>query len=162
MRSQKSIACHQPNFLPWMGFFAKVAACDIFVLLDDVQFTKGPNKHNWTTRVKILNSNDSIWLSLPVIRTGQGLQKICHLKTDKFNRRWLLKIIKTIDQSYKKTPYYDEIIPDIKKNLFEHKENICDTNFSLIKLITKKLDLKTQFVKSSKLNITATSTDRLI
>ena len=34
------VACHQPNFLPWLGFFAKLARSDRFVLLDDVQFPR--------------------------------------------------------------------------------------------------------------------------
>ena len=38
-RGQK-VAIHQPNYLPWLGYFAKIKKCDIFVFLDDVQFSK--------------------------------------------------------------------------------------------------------------------------
>ena len=51
------IACvHQPNFLPWLGFFAKVAQSDIYVVMDNVQFTK----NCWTNRVKIAGNGEAL------------------------------------------------------------------------------------------------------
>ena len=35
------IAIHQPEHFPYMGFFQKMKAADVFVILDDVQYTKG-------------------------------------------------------------------------------------------------------------------------
>ena len=31
---------HLPYFLPWLGYFSKLAHCDVFVVLDAVHFTK--------------------------------------------------------------------------------------------------------------------------
>ena len=55
--TERIVACHQPNFLPWLGFFAKMAKADVFILLDDVQFTQGHHSQNWTTRVRMVNAN---------------------------------------------------------------------------------------------------------
>ena len=53
------VACHQPNFMPWSGFFAKAAAADVFVLLDDVQFSKG----SYTNRTRMAGGK---WRTVPV------------------------------------------------------------------------------------------------
>jgi WbqC-like protein family len=35
-----TVAIHQPNFLPWLGYFQKIYASDIFIFHDAVEFTK--------------------------------------------------------------------------------------------------------------------------
>lgn len=56
------VAIHQPNFAPWLGFLAKMAQVDAFILLDDVAFTKG----GFTNRVKIAGLSDAEWLTVPI------------------------------------------------------------------------------------------------
>ena len=61
------VAIHQPNYLPWLGYFHKIARADVFVFLDDVQFSKG----SYTNRVRILRDGRAAWLTQPV-RHGLG------------------------------------------------------------------------------------------
>ena len=56
------VCIHQPNFLPWLGFFAKVAQSDLVIFLDDVPYSKG----SFTNRVKILGPKGPEWLTVPV------------------------------------------------------------------------------------------------
>lgn len=156
------VSCHQPNFLPWLGFFAKVARSDIFILLDDVQFTQGHNKHNWTTRVRIATSNGPIWLSVPVTRSGMGLQKILDIRTPEDDRRWLIKMIKTIKESYLKMPFFSEIFPRIEGILSSHKSSLCETNILLIEELARVLNLRARIVRSSTIDVRSTSTNRLV
>ena len=78
----------------------------MFFRLDDVQFTQGANKHNWTSRVRIGTANGPRWLSLPVRRSGIGRQLIVDLHTDD-TLRWLPKMLGTLESSYGKAPYAD-------------------------------------------------------
>lgn len=55
------VAIHQPNFLPWLGFFAKAAQADVLVLLDDVPFSRG----SYTNRVRVMGPNGPAWLTVP-------------------------------------------------------------------------------------------------
>ena len=50
----KVVAVHQPTFLPWLGWWDKLARADVLVLLDDVQFPKKGG--TWMNRVRMLVS----------------------------------------------------------------------------------------------------------
>jgi hypothetical protein len=156
-----TVACHQPNFLPWLGFFAKIARSDVFFLLDDVQFTQGANRHNWTSRVRIGTANGPIWLSLPVRRSGEGRQLILDLKTDD-QSRWLPKLLKTLNESYRSTPHWSECLPPIVDVLTRHQGSVCETNVELIRVICRMLDLHTTIIRSSEQPVRGVATERLI
>jgi len=156
------VACHQPNFLPWLGFFAKMARADVLVLLDDVQFTQGTNRHNWTTRVKILAANGPAWITIPVRRAGEGKQRIQDLRSDSHDSRWLSKILRTLDESYRKAPHAHIVLPPLLDILRHHSGGICETNIELIEGIAVMLGLSTCRVRSSDCPVEGTATERLI
>jgi hypothetical protein len=159
--ADKVVACHQPNFLPWLGFFAKVARSDVFFLLDDVQFTQGANRHNWTSRVRIGTANGPMWLNLPVRRSGEGKQLILDLRTDD-QPRWLAKMLKTLDESYRKAPHSVECLPPIVEILLRHRGSVCETNIELIRAICQMLGFGTTLVRSSQQAVKGAATERLV
>jgi WbqC-like protein family len=159
--ADRVVACHQPNFLPWLGFFAKIARSDVFFLLDDVQFTQGANRHNWTSRVRIGAANGPMWLSLPVRRSGEGRQLILDLKTDD-QSRWLPKMLKTLEESYRKAPHSAECLPLIVEILLRHQGSVCETNIELIHAICEMLGLSTTVIRSSQQPVEGTATERLV
>jgi hypothetical protein len=65
-----TVSIHQPNFLPWLGFFNKMVESDGFVLLDDVQF---PSGHSFGNRVMIKSPLGPLWLTVPVHKKGNLL-----------------------------------------------------------------------------------------
>lgn len=87
------VAIHQPNFLPWPGFFEKMLACDTFILLDSVPHTRTGS--NWTNRTYM---KDGVRLTLPVERKTKG--RICDMKIAP-SFRWA-KMRRTVDQLYAK------------------------------------------------------------
>jgi hypothetical protein len=60
------VAGHQPNYLPWLGFFYKFAHCDVFVIDDEAQFTR----HNYQNRTRVKTRHGPIWLTQPVRHVG--------------------------------------------------------------------------------------------
>jgi hypothetical protein len=158
----KVIACHQPNFLPWLGFFAKMARADAFVLLDDVQFTQGRSRHNWTTRVRIGTQRGPLWLSMPVRRSGLGPQCILDLVTDPTDVRWLPKMLASLEAAYGKTPCFTQTLVPLMAILERHDGSICRTNLLLIEAIAGMLGLRTRRVVSSALEIAGSGVERLI
>ena len=70
----KVVAIHQPNFFPWLGYFDKIRRSDIFILLDDVQFSKTGGV--WSNRVKVLINGEGRWLTAPVERNFHGTRNV--------------------------------------------------------------------------------------
>src|ERR1043165_5716491 len=91
------VAIHQPNYFPWLGYFAKMARSDAFVFLDDVQYSK----NSYINRVQIKGKE---WLTVPV----------SHHLGDPINRvqcadpRWRAKHLDKLRATYAKTAHFDE------------------------------------------------------
>lgn len=64
------VAIHQPNVLPWLGFFAKAMQADVLVLLDDVPFSRG----SYTNRVRVMGPKGPTWLTVPVAHPCSGVR----------------------------------------------------------------------------------------
>jgi hypothetical protein len=156
------VACHQPNFLPWLGYFAKIYHADIFFLLDDVQFTQGHGKHNWTTRVRNLTQSGPQWLSVPVKRTGKGKQLINEVKINTADKRWLRKTLLSLEQSYKKTQYFEQYYGAFKEILAEGQELIAELNIKMVMWLIDIIGIPVITHRSSDFSVTSASTQRLI
>ena len=149
------VAIHQPNYLPWMGYFHKMDRADVFVFLDDVQFTKG----SYINRVKILSSKGPRWLTVPV--TVDLGQKIVDVKPSQNN--WQFSHIDLLRNEYFKTEYSSTILAELKEYLIAApKTNIADINISIIKLLASQLDIKTSFINSSNLKVIGKGDERLV
>lgn len=149
---------HQPNFLPWVGFFHKVASSDLFVLLDDVQFVKG----EVTNRVKLLISGEVRWLTCPVLTSGSGSSNISEKQLDS-SLRWREKNLTAIRQSYGRHPFFEEVIGALGPLLGQPESNLVQYNFSLIAAISRGLGLGDEkFCLSSDLGVKSYSTQRLV
>jgi len=68
--TETTVAIHQPNFLPWLGYFDKIARCDTFIALDDVQLVRGKS---YTCRAKILSQGNELWLTVPVLNKSDKI-----------------------------------------------------------------------------------------
>jgi hypothetical protein len=158
----KIVACHQPNFLPWLGYFAKIHHADLFLFLDDVQFTQGQSKHNWTTRVRILTFAGPLWLSVPVLRKGKGKQFIRDIEINKQEHRWLRKTLQTLKQSYRKTKHFEEYFSGLENIFAVNHKFIAKLNIELIEWLVKILGISTKIYCSSDFAVASTSNQRLI
>lgn len=158
----KTVACHQPNFLPWLGYFAKIFHADVFFLLDDVQLTQGHGKHNWTTRVRILSHSGPQWLTVPIKRTGKGKQLIKEVEINTADKRWLRKTFFTLEQNYGKTEYFKQYYGGLKEILAEGHEIIAELNTKLVMWLIDILGISVETHRSSDISATTTSNQRLI
>ena len=152
----KTIGIHQPNFIPWLGFFNKVYNCDTFILLDDVQFSKG----SFTNRCKILdNDNKESWVTLPI--TYSFGDKINQIKLS--NSNWQNILAKQIENFFSNKPEFEKNWPEIKKEILSIEDsNLSKINFKLIVFMLKKMDIKRKIIFSSDFNLKLKSTELLI
>ena len=139
------ISIHQPEHLPWPGFFNKIKLVDLFVILDDVQFRKG-YYHN---RNKVLdNNNKEIWLTIPVCESNKiQLLNKKKIKLDDFKK--LKKYKENLYNSYKNTKYFKKYNDELF-SIYEKKyEYLVDLNLHLINFFLDKLEIETKLIKSS-------------
>ena len=100
-------AIHQPQYLPWLGYFDKMAGADVFVLLDDVQF----KKNEWQNRNRIRDAQGWQWITVPVLHDhGQRINQV------KLNSvvDWRGQHIRAIELNYKKSPFFASYWPRLK------------------------------------------------
>lgn len=151
----KIIAIHQPNYLPWLGYFYKISQCDIFVFLDDVQFSN-QGMHNYTY---LKTANGPYRLKYPVNQKfGDTIKQV----SAKDELDWKKKHTDAIALHYKKTPYFQEVFEDYKNILNQDYKDIVDLNTAFILFYSKKMGITTQFVRSSELNMESHRTEKII
>ena len=156
----KIVAIHQPNFLPWLGFFDKIVRSDVFVLLDNVQFPKKGG--TWTNRVQILMNGQPNWLTVPVDRSFHGTKLINEMLINN-NTEWREKMLKSIHQNYIKAPYFKEIMPLVDFLINNFTENLAEYNIKAIHTLTEQMGLSTDhFILASNLDTEGSSNELLI
>jgi hypothetical protein len=142
-----SVAIHQPNYLPWPGYFHKLAACDVFVFLDAVQYPRG---QSFAPRNRIKTPNGAIFLTVPV-STPDGRQgKATYLEVEFADDRWKQKHLKTVEQSYRRAPHFDAVYPLYRREL-ERGESFVELNIGLIEAFASYLGIETRRVRLSEL-----------
>lgn len=151
------VSIHQPNFIPWIGYFYKIAKSDIFVILDDVDYTK----NSFINRNRIKTPNGAQWLTIPVIHAGRSGQHINEVEIQFFEKNYR-KIKSSLQSNYSKSKYYNEVI-SIFENYNSFNDNLAKFNEYFIRNIANYLGLKTKIIRSSDLNnIRGESTERLV
>ncbi len=146
----------QSNYIPWRGYFDFIDDVDLFVIHDDLQYTKG----DWRNRNQIKTATGINWLTVPVKyqKTAQLIQDtpIDHAQ------KWQLAHINKFTASYFEAPYLETAIA-LWRTAFDHQDaTISELNIRLIHLICDFLDIKTPFVHSRELQVTGTKTDRVV
>ena len=141
-----SIAIMQPYFLPYLGYFQLLEAVDIFVLYDNIQYTK----KGWINRNRLLQNTKSSGFSIP-IKKGSDYLNVCDRSiATAFNPR---KLLNQISGAYKRSPYFEETYPLIKEIVFEKEENLFLYIHNSILKVCDHLGLNTKIKISSNISI---------
>ena len=149
------VAIHQPNYLPWPGYFYKIAGCDHFVLLDDVVMASP----GFTNRNRIKTKDGVLWLTVPCKNVfGQTLIKDVECADEKWRKRH----VRTLEMNYRRAPHFDTYIGRLREIMLSDERSICNLNIELIKQIAHWLGLSCSFQLSSTLGVPGTGDDRLI
>ncbi len=150
-------AIHQPNFLPWIGYFYKMLNSRTFVLLDDVQY----NRRSITSRVKIKTQGGEKWLTVPVKKKGRYHQPIDEVELEP-GSHWKNKVLGTLQASYGKAPYFYDYYPGIEAIIQKEHHRLAEFNIQLIEWLAGEFGIKTPMIRSSGLKgVTGESTQRL-
>ena len=101
LEKEKIVVIHQPDFLPYLGFYQKLIKSDEYIILDHVQFIK----RGWHNRDLIKTSKGEQWLTVPVITKGKLKQSLKDTQIDN-SQDWRRKHINAIQRNYAKAPLF--------------------------------------------------------
>lgn len=140
------VTIHQPEYLPWLGLFDKVRQCDLFVLLDNVPFSK----HYFQNRNRVRSQQGTVWLTIPVRTTGKFGQLISQVTIDSTNP-WRRKNLNTIIQNYQKAPFFKQYLPFFQEIYEREWQWLCDLNEVCIRRLLEELRIKVKVIRASSL-----------
>ena len=151
MHTSKTVTIHQPQYLPWIPYFSKILESDLFIILDNVAF----QKNGVQNRNQIKTPNGKTWLTLPIKHSlGQPIKD-----TVIANPTIATKHLKTIEQSYKKALFFDEIyslLSNILQKTFTHLNEI---NCELLKAFLNYLEYDGEIINASVLNVDGSNSE---
>jgi hypothetical protein len=146
----------QSNFLPWRGYFDFIREVDLFIIHDDLQYTKG----DWRNRNKIKTLHGARWITVPVNykRTSQLIDET----TIDYSTPWAQKMINQIRESYRQAPHFYMYFPQLCDLLTEPATSISDLNLRLIKWVCRLLKIGTPIELSRVYHPQGAKTERLV
>ncbi|UCD35483.1 MAG: WbqC family protein [Nitrospiraceae bacterium] len=151
------LSVHQPQYIPWLGYFDKILKSDCFVVLDQVQY----KAREYQNRNRIRTNHGWMWLTVPVKSSGQGRQKISRIKIDN-STGWRKKHSDSLRTWYKKAESFHDHFPFFEDVFTRDWDDLQDLNIHIMRYMLEKLGIHRTVYFESDLDITATKTERII
>lgn len=138
------VAIHQPQYLPWLGYFDKLDSADVFIFLDTVQF----KKHEWQNRNRIRVKDGWQWLTVPIIdRFPERIDCVeVNGATD-----WQRKHCQALRLHYGRAPFWEPLGPELTALLERPWSRIAELNVAVADLLCRHLGIRTTRVLASSL-----------
>lgn len=146
----------QSNFLPWRGYFDFIREVDVFVIEDDLQYTKG----DWRNRNKIKTPRGAEWITVPVSYKHTA-QLILETPID-YDQPWAKKILNRIRESYRNAPCFEPYFSELSEVLNRPFASISGLNIALIHWVCAHLEIYTPFKFSQDYQPQGTKTERVV
>ncbi len=146
----------QSNFLPWRGYFDFIREVDLFILHDDLQYTKG----DWRNRNKIKTPRGVEWISVPV-HYDHTSQLIEDTRID-YDTPWSQKMLNRIRESYHRSPCFEPYFSELNDLLMASAASISEMNLRLINWACRHLGISTPITHSKQYHPQGAKTERLL
>ena len=139
------VAIHQPNYLPYIGFFNKMSLADLFVLYDTAQFSRN-GFHN---RNQLKTPRGRSWLTIPVHRPTQ--QEIRFIEIDQ-SKEWAAHHWQTIEANYSRAAHFEDFRKDLRRLYARPSQRFSETTESFIGEFVRAFGIQTRIMRSSDLS----------
>jgi len=140
------LAIMQPYFLPYIGYFQLIQAVDLFVVYDNVKYTK----QGWINRNRFLRNGADAVFSVPLKKDSDFLQIKERSVSADFNKSRLLNQIR---EAYRKAPYFDQTFAIFEKVVMENETNLFKFVYNSIRTICGYLRIDSKIAVSSEFHI---------
>lgn len=151
----KVVSIHQPCYIPYLGIFYKIWQSDLFVFLDDAQYSNG-YVFDWN---RIKTPQGECRLKVPTARIfGQKLTEV----TPKEFLGWKDKHLKTIRMNYRKAPHFGEVFSDFSDCILSEHGSLAELNIATMKLFMDKFGWNIPLFRSSAMDLSSKAEARVI
>lgn len=148
---------HQPQYLPWLGYFHKIQSSDHFVYLDCVQY----KEREFQNRNKIRTDRGWMWLTVPVISSHRGRQAMRDVRIDN-SMPWQRKHRESVRVNYAGCPFFENYYPFFDKVYSAQWDFLIDLNIHVIQYLMREFRIQTPVSNESALCTTSRKTERII
>ncbi len=157
MSASRIVAIHQPNFIPWLGFFHKMSCADVFVLLDTVPFTK----NSYQNRVRIKTAQGEQWLTVPVLTKGRFGQLTNEVEINSATA-WQKTHLATLRTNYSRAPHMAEVMTWLEPLYNDTSSLLATFNRGIIEVIHQRLGFHADLVLASSLGCSGAGSELLL
>jgi hypothetical protein len=151
-----TICIHQPDFVPYLGFFDRLLHADHFILLDNVKFIR----RGWQHRDRIKTREGSAWLSLS-LQKGDYHQKISEVRLSS-EGKWIEENLALLRQCYAKALCFDHIYPKVEAIYRAGHERLIDFNIAFLDMALRLFRIDVQMTFASAYPVASSSSQRLL
>jgi hypothetical protein len=138
------VSVHQPQYLPWLGYFDKIDQADVFVLLDTVQF----KKNEWQNRNRIKTAQGAQWITVPVMYRFPHLIREVEIN---HREKWQHKQRQTILSNYRKAPFWSILEPFFEEIFSTEWDTIAGLNIHVVRRLAAILGIETPLFVASEI-----------
>ena len=139
----------QPQFLPWLGYLELIARADVFVFLDDFQFSR----QGWGQRNRLFAGAGKVGIVTLPMRHEHNLDATFLDAREAETTAWRRKLRNLLSCNYRRAPYGAALLALADEWMAGSYANIAELEIALIEKIAAYLELRPRFVRSSTLGI---------
>jgi WbqC-like protein family len=152
-------AIHQPNYIPWLGYFFKIAHAHKFVFLDIVSYPC----NSFVNRNYIKTPKGPAWLTIPVLTSGRFGQLIREVEIHNLHN-WAERHLRILRSNYGRAPYFKETFALLEPHYCGNRGEryLTEFNIGVICSIARYLGIGSQFLRASELSVSGQKTDLIV
>ena len=151
------ISVHQPQYLPWLGYFHKICSSSEFVFLDNVQY----KVREYQNRNRIRTADGWMWLTVPVLKAEHSYPNISSVRIDN-SRDWRTQHWKSLISNYGHAPFFKKYGGFFEDMYGMDWDKLAEFNIYTVKGIARLLGIDRPIYFESQLNIDTKNTQRII
>ncbi len=148
------VTLHQPEHLPWLGFFHKMAQADLYIYVDNVQY-----RHQYfQNRNRVRGAQAGVWVTVPVLCEQHRYGPIKDVRIDN-SRNWRKTYWGSIAHNYRRHPYFSRYAERLHAIVMAPHERLVDLNYALINVFRQELGITTPTLRASDLEAHGAKTE---
>jgi hypothetical protein len=151
----KVLSAHQPNFMPYLGFFDKMKQSDVFVIRDEVLFVK--DDYHRRNKIRI-NGNDNVnnpqskWLGVPV-KDPHDYLKYAEISETGQKKTWQQQLVHEVQTNYGRAAFFPQYFSQLRQIVESSGNGLVEFNMKVIEFLSRAFGITTPIVMASSLGL---------